>query len=68
MTDKQAEKIAYALRRISSGDQSGPEGFEALCMAIAGEGTPGHDSLAAALDRIADAIERLAKAVELKGL
>jgi hypothetical protein len=65
--NKQEEEIAkdiiYAIKRLSFGDQSGPTGMEAISMAIAGEGTPGHDSVAAGLHDVASAIRDLASVI-----
>lgn len=61
LTDEQFDTFLWTLQEIShggSGPGSSPKGLEALTMAMAGAGTPGHDSLAAALREIAEKIDR----------
>jgi hypothetical protein len=56
MSDEQIEALINVLRYISHGDRTGPTGFEALAMSLAGEGFPGESSVLSGLDSIANAI------------
>ena len=49
-------ELTTAVRAIAHGSISGPTGLEAVTMAIAGEGHPGHDNLAQAVRDAGDAI------------
>lgn len=76
ITEEQMERLLdifeNASRHISNishgGSQQGPLGFEALTMAIAGEGTPGICSLVDAIDAHGDSVEtagaEIAKAID----
>ena len=64
MTDEQIESIITALTKIAHGGTAGPTGFEALAMAIAGDGlnkplSAGMTDIADSLQSIADNIDRL---------
>ena len=63
-TDEQIDSLLYAISHISCGGSSGPRGFEALTMAIGGEGQPGSNgSVRESISEIASAIHDLADAV-----
>lgn len=72
MTDKQSHMIADAIIRTVHGPLDGPGcepmGMEAITMALAGEGRPGHDSVAKGLHDIADAIRDLSEALSANKL
>jgi hypothetical protein len=51
-------ELVSAVRAIAHGPVSGPTGLEAVCMALAGEGPIGHNSLAAAIREAGEAVER----------
>lgn len=66
-----AYMIAESLRAISHGDTYGPTGFEALSMALAGDGLskPVSDAMSEIADAIhehASALHRIADALEKK--
>jgi len=67
MTPKQTDRLIEAVQRLSTGTNAAPTGAEALCMALCGVGTPGHDSVAEGLHDIAGAIRELAEAVASNG-
>lgn len=56
MSDEQIESLVNVLRYISHGDRTGPTGFEALAMSLAGQGTPGESCVLSGLDAIANSI------------
>ena len=68
MNREQTDRMIDAIERLSAGRTTGaaaePTGFEAMCMALAGMGTPGRgDSVAAGLHDVANAIRELAEGV-----
>ena len=65
MNDKHIEQLASAIRSISHGGSSGPEGLEMLSMAIAGEGIRG--DLCSSLDGIAASLSEIAEAIRESG-
>lgn len=84
ITENQMERLLEILnnasnhiRGVSYGSAEGPIGLEALAMAIAGEGTPGKESLVNTIEdascaveeglkSVASSITRLAKATEMQ--
>ena len=63
MTKAQIDSLLGAISTISHGGISGPTGFEALTMAIGGEGMPGENNVASSLSGIAQSIENIASAI-----
>ncbi len=67
MTKKQVNEITEVIRLIAHGPLSGPGahpmGMEALSMALAGQNTPGADSVAAGLHHVADSLGTIADAL-----
>ena len=57
--DIKIDEIVSAIRSISHGGTSGPEGLEMLAMAVSGEGL--HSSLKEAVESIASSVEHCAE-------
>ena len=65
LTDEQVELLCLAIQSISNGlAHSGPRGLEALSMAMTGEGEPGTNNLADALNNIGSEIGEVALALK----
>ena len=58
-TNEQIERFIFAIRNISSGGTSGPEGLEGVAMALAGEGPPGRKSVNSGLGQIAASLSEI---------
>ena len=65
------EQVSAVMRNISHGGSQGPLGFEALAMAVAGEGVPGGRSLVSVIDShgstLAEALESHGNSIEKAG-
>ena len=57
-------RLIEVMKNMSCGDSDGPRGFEALCMTLAGEGTPGHSSVKDGLDSIAESLNSVAEGLQ----
>ncbi len=64
MTKKQVNEITEVIRLLAHGPLSGPGahpmGMEAISMALAGQNTPGEDSVAAGLHDVASSLGTIA--------